>query len=298
MIPDTAPFRHLYPFQSHWSETPGARQHYVDEGSGEPVLMLHGNPTWSFYYRNLVLGLRDRWRAIALDHVGCGLSDKPQEYAYTLATHVANVERLVERLELDRITLVLHDWGGPIGMGFATRNPGKVRRIVLLNTAAYTRPAGLYFPWTIQSCRIPVFGDLAIRGMNTFCLAALHWATAHPERLTPDVKAGYLAPYDSWANRVAVHRFVQDIPFGPSDPSFVEIQRIERALPALRDRPMLIAWGMKDFCFHPGFLDRFIELFPAAAVERFADAGHYVLEDAHERIVPRIARFLEENPLR
>ncbi|MBI3891567.1 MAG: alpha/beta fold hydrolase [Candidatus Wallbacteria bacterium] len=297
MTADLAPFRHIYPFESHFLELDGRKLHYLDEGPGEPMLMLHGNPTWSFFYRNLVLGLRGSRRCIVPDHMGCGLSDKPQDYPYTATTHIENLERLVERLELERITLVLHDWGGLIGLGFARRHPGLVRRIVLLNTAAWTRPPGLYFPVTIRSCRFPGFGQFAIRGLNLFCLAALQWAINHSERLTPDVRAGFLAPYDSWANRVAVHRFVADIPFTPADPAWAVCRAVEDDLPRFRDRPMLILWGMRDFCFHPGFLERWLTLCPQAAVERYDDAGHYVLEDAHERIVPRIARFLEENPL-
>ena len=133
-----APWRALYPFESHWLHLPsGPRMHFLDEGQGEPILALHGNPTWSFYYRELVKGLRGTNRVVVPDHVGCGLSDKPQDYPYTLRTHIDNVEALVDRLELGPFNLVVHDWGGAIGMGLAGRRPDLVKRILFLNTAAY-----------------------------------------------------------------------------------------------------------------------------------------------------------------
>src|SRR3989338_6551111 len=121
-------WRKLYPFESHFLDLEGVRYHYVDEGRGEPVVLLHGNPTWSFYYRRLILDLRQRYRVIAPDHIGCGFSDKPQRYAYTLEQHIANGQALIERLGLARIALVMHDWGGAIGMGSATRHPDTVAR--------------------------------------------------------------------------------------------------------------------------------------------------------------------------
>ncbi|HEY3321331.1 MAG TPA: alpha/beta fold hydrolase [Planctomycetota bacterium] len=251
--------------------------------------MFHGNPTWSFYYRNLILALREKHRCIALDHIGCGLSDKPQDYPYTLKQHIDNAESLFDALNLRNVTLVLHDWGGAIGMGVAVRKPERIKRLVILNTAAFPSPR---IPLRIAVCRIPGFGALAIRGLNGFARAALFMATAKPERFTPDVCAGLLAPYDSWANRVSHLRFVQDIPMKPSHPSWPVLKEIEAGLPQFKDRPMLICWGMQDWCFDPSFLKTWQDKFPQAEVVRFDDAGHYVLEDAYERIAPRVAEFL------
>lgn len=203
-------FKELYPFESRFLKVDkNLDMHYVDEGSGEAVAMLHGNPTWSFYYRNMISALRGGYRAVAFDHVGCGMSDKPQDYDYTLARHVENFETLVEKLGLRDITLVMHDWGGAIAMGYATRHPQNVKRLVVLNTAAFRMD---FIPFRINICRIPVFGDIAIRGFNAFAGAAVYMAVEKPERMTPEVKKGYLAPYDSYENRVATLRFVQDIP--------------------------------------------------------------------------------------
>ena len=282
------PIRHLYPFESHYLELSGPRMHYVDSGRGPAVVMLHGNPTWSFHYRDLIRGLCDDYRVIAPDHVGCGLSDKPQDYPYTLATHIDNLERLIDHLGLDQITLVMHDWGGAIGCGFAVRRPQRVHRLIVFNTAAFPGRT----PLRIRACRLPIFGPIAVRRLNAFARCGTWMACKNRSRMTPDVRAGYLLPYDNYPNRVAILRFVQDIPVGPSHPTYPLIRSIEAGLAELRDRPMLICWGMRDFCFTERFLDCWIERFPEAEVHRFAEAGHYVVEDAADEILPLVRSFL------
>ncbi len=284
---DLAPIRNIYPFHTQRFAVPGGALSYVDEGAGPPVALIHGNPTWSFYYRRLIAGLRDTRRVIAPDHMGCGLSDKPQRYPYTLSTHIANLERLLSHLDPGPVDLVVHDWGGPIGMGWATAHPERVRRIVVLNTAAFLSPR---LPWRIAVCRYPLVGDLAVRGLNAFALGGTVMAVERPMR--PEVRYGYLLPYRSWRDRVAIQRFVRDIPMRPAHPTWAVVDAIDRNLAALRNHPMLILWGGKDWCFTDHFLAGWLERFPAAEVVRFDDAGHYVLEDAHEEIVPRVRRFL------
>jgi pimeloyl-ACP methyl ester carboxylesterase len=286
-------WRDLYPFSSHFFALGPHRLHYLDEGAGEPLLFVHGNPTWSFYWRNLILGLRDRFRCIAVDHIGCGLSDKPQDYNYTLAQRIDDLSRLVEHLDLKGATLVAHDWGGSIGLGAVERLPSRFARIVLFNTGAFPPP---YVPWRIAACRTPLVGTGALRGLNAFARAALSMATKKPERMMADVRAGLLAPYDSWANRVAIDRFVRDIPFSPRHPTWQTLERIEAGLPALAGRPIQLIWGMRDWCFRPECLDRFLQHWPGAEVHRLADCGHYVVEDAHERIVPLMVNFLTNHP--
>jgi cis-3-alkyl-4-acyloxetan-2-one decarboxylase len=280
----------LYPWTPRRFEQPGGvGQSYLDEGpkSGETLLMVHGNPTWSFYYRGLIKAFSPEHRCVVVDHVGSGLSDKPQDYAYTLGTHVENLERLVDHLGLDGVTLVVHDWGGAIGMGWATRHPEKVRRIVVLNTAAFRSQR---IPTSIDLCRVPGLGALLIRGLNGFAKAAV--LRAVNKRMAPEVARGYVGPYDSWKNRVGNLRFVQDIPMHSRIPSWPVIIDIEQKLPSLRDKPMLICWGARDFCFDASFLATWRERFPAADVHRFPDAGHYVLEDAGEQVVERLRAFI------
>lgn len=281
-----------YPFPDHYLHIDGARYHYVDIGSGAPLLFVHGNPTWSFAWRKFLTELSTEYRTIAVDHMGCGLSDKPIDYPYHLGKHIDNLCCLIEKLDLKNITLVAHDWGGAIGMGAATRLPDRFSRFVLCNTAAFRSDR---IPLRIAICRIPIFGSLALRGFNAFSRAALTMAASNP--LSIAARAGYLAPYNSWRNRQAVYRFVQDIPLDPTHPSYNTLQQIEADLPRFSNHPMLLMWGMKDWCFSPYFLKRFQQLFPQAETFELPDAGHYLFEDAPEKMLSRLRSFLQNHPL-
>jgi haloalkane dehalogenase len=283
--------RALYPFEpKNFITAGGATLSYLDEGacSDEAVLMLHGNPTWSFFYRDVVRVLAPGMRCIVPDHVGMGLSEKPANYDYRLATRIADVEALVASLGLKRIHLIVHDWGGAIGFGFATRHSEMIGRIVILNTAAFFSP---HIPRRIALCRAGIFGKWLVRGLNGFAGSAAWMSTVRP--LAPDVKRGFLFPYDSWANRIAVHRFVQDIPMKPNHATRPALDEIESRLPLLADREKIILWGGKDFCFNDHFLKRWREIYPHASVHRYADAGHYLLEDAGDDARRRICDFLQ-----
>jgi haloalkane dehalogenase len=283
-------WRSEYPFDSNFLDVgDGARMHYLDEGprTDEAVLMLHGNPTWSFYYRNVVLALRGRMRCVVPDHVGMGLSDKPAHYPYRLERRIGDVVKLLNHLRLKRIHLIVHDWGGAIGMGVVTRSVDSTGKIVVLNTAAFPDTR---IPRRISVCRWPVLGALLVRGLNGFAGPAVKMAVAKP--LPPAVRAGYLAPYRSWSSRVAVHQFVRDIPMEPDHPSRAILQQIGTDLAWLRAKPMLIGWGGRDFCFNDHFLERWKKVCTHAEVEYYPDAGHYVLEDAREELIPRITEFL------
>ncbi len=284
-----APLAAEYPFAPRFFEHPsgtsaaGALQHYVDEGprSARAVVFVHGNPTWSFAFRRALVALRPHERVIAVDHLGCGLSDKPARFPYRLEAHVENLERLLGALGLERIALVLHDWGGPIGLGFARRRPEQIERLVLCNTAAF--PLAGRLPLRLAACRWPVFGALAVRGLNAFARGATWMAVEKP--LAPLAKRGYLLPYDSWENRIATHEFVADIPLGPGHPSWDELLAIETALRRFRDRPVDLVWGARDWVFTPRMLDEWQRRFPRAEVTRFERAGHYLFEDEHEAFV-------------
>lgn len=294
IVPFHAP---QYPFTGRYAEIGGFRLHYLDEGAGDPVVMLHGNPTWSFYYRNLAQALRDECRVIAPDHIGCGLSDKPDagRYPYTLERRVADLEQLLDKIGVrENVTLVLHDWGGMIGMAWAHRRPRRIKRLVVLNTAAFHLPAAKALPWSLRMCRAPVIGALLVRGLNVFSRAAVRWCVTRP--LPAEVRAGYLAPYASWRDRVAVLRFVQDIPLRPGDSGHDLVTEVQDGLHHFRDRPMLVCWGEKDFVFDRHFLDEWRRRFPAAEVHAFPAAGHFVLEDAGEEIIPLVRDFLKCHP--
>ncbi len=289
----------LYPFEGHFLDLDGLRYHYLDEGQGESVVMVHGNPTWSFYYRHLVMALRGSYRTIVPDHIGCGLSDKPDDsrYAYGLERRVRDLEALLDHLQLDHdLTLVVHDWGGMIGMAYAVRHPERVRRLVILNTAAFHLPASKALPWPLRLCRNTALGAYLVRGLNLFCRgAALTSCHRHP--LPRRHPGGLCRAYNSWANRIAVLRFVQDIPLQRGDPCYDQVSAVQDGLERLRDVPMLVCWGEKDFVFDGHFLAEWQRRFPEAEVHPIPDAGHYVLEDAAEEIIPWIRRFLLAHPL-
>ena len=288
-------FRHLYPFESNYLDLNGLKYHFLDQGKGEPVVMIHGNPTWSFYFRELVKGLSPQFRTIVPDHIGCGLSDKPdiKRYDYRLKSRVDDLESLIDHLGLkEKITLVLHDWGGMIGMVYALRHPERIHRIAVMNTAAFLLPKGKKLPFSLWIVRnVKPFATLTVLGMNLFAYGALSMASY--KGLKKDVKSGLIAPYNCWSNRIATLKFVQDIPLSEKDPSYSLVKYVDENLYKLSHIPMIICWGKHDFVFDAAYLLEWQQRFPNAEVHAFSDAGHYVLEDVPDEIVILIKDFLE-----
>jgi len=293
---DLTLFKDLYQFESHYMEIDGHKVHYVDQGEGEPMVMVHGNPTWSFYFRNLISHFSKNHRTIVPDHIGFGMSDKPQDYGYTLEGHIDCFEKFMEKTGAKDITLVIHDWGGVIGMGYAIRHPENIKRLVILNTGAFPIPEKYNLPWQLYMCQFPVLSDLFVKGINGFVKYAVPLSIAHKKRRTAQVKDGYMAPYNSYAKRIAILKFVQGIPLSPSHPTQKVLKEIDHNLKQFEHLPIIIIWGKKDFVFNEIILERWKEIYPGAEVKFIPDAGHYVLEDAHERIIPWIEQFLQTNP--
>lgn len=285
---DTQSWQELYPFKENSLYIGSHKLNYVDEGSGHAVIMLHGNPTWSFFYRNVILNLKDKYRCIVPDHIGCGLSDKPQDYNYTLENHITNVLKLIEHLKLESFSLIVHDWGGAIGMGVATRNPNKVKCMTIMNTAAF-RSSDI--PFSIALCKLPFIGEKMVRTFNAFAWPATFMAPA--KKLDAKVKEGFLYPYNNFENRIATARFVKDIPLNESHESWNTLKTIEEGL-AKVDCPKLFLWGAKDFCFNLGFLKRWREFYPQAKYKILESAGHYLIEDEPEECNKAIKDFLSE----
>ena len=286
-----------YPFTPRrFDVRPGIAMSFLDEGprDGEVIVMLHGNPSWSYYWRHLVLGLRDQYRCIVPDHVGMGLSDRPDDahYAYTLQSRIDDLDALLKHLGIDGpVTLAVHDWGGAIGFGWALRAPSRVRRLVITNTAAFPLPAAKRFPKRLAMGRDSRLGGWLIRRFNLFARGAARLGT---ERTLPkDVREAYAGVYDGWDNAISTLRFMQDIPLGEGDAAWPLVAAMQAALPGYADRPAFIGWGLKDFVFDRHFLDGFRAALPNAEVHAFADANHYVLEDKHEALVPAIRAFLD-----
>ena len=295
-----------YPFTPRRIEIrPGIALSCLDEGprDGEVVVMLHGNPSWSFYWRHLVLGLRDRYRCIVPDHIGMGLSDKPDDaadasprYDYTLQSRVDDIATLLDTLGITGpVTLAVHDWGGMIGFGWALSHLPQVRRLVILNTAAFPLPSAKPMPWQLSLGRDSRVGGFLIRAFNLFARGAAWLGTER--RLPKTVREAYIAPYAGWRNAIATLRFMQDIPLREGDRAWPLVAESGRRLHAFADRPAFIGWGLRDFVFDRHFLDGFVRALPQAEVHAFEDAGHYVLEDRHEVLVPAIRAFLDRHRL-
>jgi pimeloyl-ACP methyl ester carboxylesterase len=288
-----------YPFEGKVLELDGHGYHYLDEGQGPTVVMLHGNPTWSFYYRELVRELRVDHRCLVPDHIGCGLSDKPtaSEYDFHFEQRILDVEQWLDTVAPSGpITLVLHDWGGMIGMGWAARHPERVARIVLLNTAAFHMPQTKRFPPALRLARDSRLGAGLVTRFNAFAVAAAS-VGCKSTPMSAALRKAYVAPYDTPANRLATLRFVQDIPLSASDRGFDTISDVEAMLPKFDKLPVFIGWGDLDFVFDEHFLARWRELLPSAKVTQYPRAGHYVLEDVAQDLIPRIRAFLEDHPV-
>lgn len=292
--PDPGQYRELFPFAPHYMRIGGHRCHYVDEGTGAPVVMVHGNPTWGFYYRRLIQALAPTHRTIVPDHIGCGLSEKPsaRNYEYTLTRRVDDFECFLDRLGVtDNITLVLHDWGGMIGMAWAVRHPERVARIVIMNTAAFLPPGGKALPVRLWLLRhLKWLAAPAVLGLNLFAASALYMAARKP--LSRKVKAGLIAPYNSWKNRIATLQFVYDIPVRSTDPAFDTVKTVDDCLSNLAHVPMLICWGAHDFVFDRDYYKEWRRRFPGAHAHFFEDAGHYVLEDKPDEVVGQVREFM------
>lgn len=290
-------FESLYPFKRNYLDRNGQQYHYLNEGQGEPVVMVHGNPSWSFYYRNLVQALSKNYQCIVPDHIGCGFSDKPDDaqYEYTLENRIDDLEALLDSLQItENITLVVHDWGGMIGMGYAARHPERIKRLVVLNTAAFHLPKSKPFPLGLWICRNTLLGTLLVRGLNAFSSAASYVGVKR-KAMPKAVREAYVMPFNSWKNRISTLRFVQDIPLREGDKNYQLVTNISDSLVQFKKIPTIICWGLKDFVFDKHFLAIWKEKMPHAQINQFNDAGHYILEDASDEVIPLIEQFMETN---
>jgi len=289
------PYGPLYPFPSRFitvgrgtAAPQGHRMHYVDEGSGPVVVCLHGNPTWGFQFRNLVARLRPNFRVIVPDHVGCGLSDQPTKLLFRAADRIGHLEDLLDQLGVGRFSLVMHDWGGPLGTGLAVRRPADIERLVYFNTTLAEMPQ---LPGMIRRAASPMVGRLLTQ--HTMRFVKLLTSFGVVQTLPEDVRRGYHQPYQTRGSRQAIWGFVRDIPFSDSHPTAALMDDMMARLPTLADTPVKIIWGMKDPCFHPEILRRVAARFPSAEVVRIPNASHLVLEDAAGQAITAVDEFLQ-----
>lgn len=278
----------LYPFEGKYLEIDGSMVHYLDEGSGPPLLLLHGNPTWSFLYRELIKGMRDRYRCIAPDHPGFGLSRAAVGYGYTPAEHAAVLERLVEHLDLRHVTMMVQDWGGPIGFAVAVRHPDRFAAFVIGNTWAWPKAD----PGTQVFSRLlggPI-GSYLIKQRNVFVEKIIP-GNVKRRKLPPEVMDAYRGPFPTPDSRRPVHVFPREI-LG-SRPFLAEI---EQGLAKLQDRPALIVWPTKDVAFRESERKRWEQTFPNHQTVILDGAGHYIQEDAPDEIINAIRNWTSAMP--
>jgi pimeloyl-ACP methyl ester carboxylesterase len=286
-------FDGTYPFVPHYRAVNGVRIHFADEGCGEPVVLLHGDPTWGYLYRHFIPPLARRRRCIVPDHMGMGKSETPDApRPYRLSHHIANLEALVLALDLRDITLVLHDWGGPVGLGVAIRHPDRIKRLVLMNTWASAPWPGGPLPRLLEVIRSER-GERFVLERNGYLEPALMGTTYHTERLTAAVMNAYRAPFPTSQSRLALLCWSRDIPVMETDPSYPEMKRIEEGLSMFSAIPILLVWGMQDPVLPPQILGWWRARYPHAATREIRDASHFLQEDAPDRIVGWLEQFLE-----
>jgi haloalkane dehalogenase len=300
-------FEGSWPYEPRWFDSADGRIHYVDEGprDGRPVVLVHGNPTWGYLYRNFIGPLVEAGhRAIVPDHLGFGRSDKPDRAElYRVPRHAARLEALLESLDLRGAIVVPQDWGGPIGLYWATQHPERVDGLFILNTYAHGAhpellPPGkekVPLPLPLRLFRTPGVGEILVKGLDAFKRGFLFGqGVVHRERLTPTVKRAYRDVHGGWSERTAILVFPREIPVTGEGPVVEMTTEIEAGLERdFRSKPVHIAWAMKDVAFTPNYLEGlWLQTFPDAPGTRLEDAGHYLQEDAHELIVPELVRFV------
>lgn len=280
---DFQPDRRLFPFESHWFRSPAGKIHYLDEGEGPPILFLHGNPTWSFLYRGIIIRLRKRFRCIAPDYPGFGLSEHPATYRYTPEEHAQVVRALVAELDLRDLTIMGHDWGGPIGMRVALDQLDRVRSLVMGNT----------WYWPTDALHLRAFGWLMSTG---YVQGLIHRKNMFVERILPlgvkhslagEVLEHYRGPFPTVDSRAGVAELARQL--GRSANWLADMERGVHTL--LGHLPVLLTWGMDDLAFTPPFMDTFRRDFKQVRVVRL-DAKHFIQEDTPGEVSRAIQEFL------
>jgi haloalkane dehalogenase len=278
--------RQEYPFASHYFTTPAGAMHYVDEGTGDPIVFVHGNPAWSFEFRNLIKEFSKTNRCIAPDMIGFGLSDKPAGWSYLPKEQAKNLELFLESLGLNSITLVVGDWGGPIGLSYAISHPEKIKNIVITNTWLWSVRSDWYYQAFSRFVGGPI-GRWLIRSHNFFAGTIVRALFADKSRLTLKIHTHYLMPLAKPEERKGSWIFPAEI-IGSSD----WLQSLWDKRDVLRQKKILIAWGMKDIGFRENELKTWMKAFPDAKVVRFEDAGHFVVEEKPDELIAEIKNLI------
>ena len=280
--------RKEFPFEPHFLPLNMGEMHYIDEGRGEPVVMVHGNPTWSFLYRHLIKGLSKDYRCIAMDHIGFGLSDKPWDSSYYPEDHAKNLEQLINKLDLKDVTLVVQDWGGPIGLSYAINSPENVKRLIIMNTWMWSVKGDPYYERFSKFMGGPV-GRFLIRHFNFFVRVVMKKAMGNPAKLTRPIHQHYFKALDRPEERKGCWIFPKRI-IGSSE----WLESLWSQRDKIKDKPALILWGMKDIAFRERELNTWSSLFTDCRVIRYEDTGHFVQEEQGIGLCPVIEDFLRK----
>ena len=258
------------------------------------IVFVHGNPSSKFLFRHLIAAASQDYRCVAVDHIGMGDSDKPDAGAYDFhfEQRVDDLENFLEaRGVVGKVTLVMHDWGGVIGMRYAQRHPERIARLVISNTAAFPLLAGKKLPKEIAFVRNTWLGGFLCKYMNAFQRGAVWRGVVG--KMAPEISKGYLSAHPSAHDCEAILRFVRDIPLKPSERGYDKLLSLEKFLPSLAHLPIQLYWGLQDFVFDKDYLAAFQRIYPNAETHAYADAGHWLTEDAHARMVPAFMEFLQ-----
>ncbi len=289
--------REKWPFAPRYARVNGWRMHYVDEGDGDPVLLLHGNPTWGFLYRDVIRPLVQSGRRIIVpDMIGFGLSEKPtREHAHTLDGHTANLVSLVRQLGLTRVTVVCHDWGGPTGLSFAMSNPDRVRALVVMSTWAWPRPPAEFhkrmFPWRLMHA--PLVGPYLLGRRNVLAGRGIYLSVVDRDKFRHEAQSTYEAVLPDTETRLLTWVWPRWIPLDDSARAFDRFAWLEQEL-AKSMLPTLIIWGREDEVFDAAtFASRFKQLLPHAEGPHLVTGRHFLQEDSGYEIAVLIRSFLD-----
>lgn len=293
--------RTIYPFESHWIELDGLRMHYLDEGmEGPTVILLHGNPTWSFLYREIIPKITAHCRAVAPDYFGMGLSDKAAaERFYTLENHTRFITEFINRLGLKDIIFVVQDWGGPIGFGYALSRPENVSGMLIMNTWAWPDPSDFHasvLPW--RMLHAPLMGPYLLLRQNVLVERGLYLSTSRSRQRFKQgaILNGYRLPFTTPGSRISILAFPRNIPLKPGDLNWDRMKKMEKGLKSL-ELPCRLLWGEKDIVFPPNNAHRFQRLLPNCSSPRFIpDGSHFIQEDAPGEIAEEILELVKQIP--
>ncbi|TFG04613.1 MAG: alpha/beta fold hydrolase [Promethearchaeota archaeon] len=287
-------FEGTFPFRPHYKEINGFQMHYVDEGREEPIVCVHGEPTWGYLYRKFITSLSNNHRVVVPDHMGFGKSEVPQNKQYRLEQHVDNLSKLLLALDLKDVTLVFQNWGGPIALGFATRYPDRVKRLIIMNSSVGVAKPDRQL-WYESMLKDGTYDQL-MGNMQVFIPNMMFGTFVRkiPFAEKKIMKKAYMGPFPTPESNIGARAFPLDIPKGTDHPSSQIMQEVRDNLHLFENTPKIIIWGMKDRIFPPKIIQVWLKQYPNTTVYELSDAGHFLQEDAPEKIIAIIDQFLSE----